>query len=116
MQRSLAATDRARSRLLQPQQLWFGAQLPNHTIVLLLGLVFCCINPAVLAPCCLYFLLALLAERYQVLYVFAHREQAGGQMWRQVRPLMRRRMPCSASVGNQALAACIRTAPGTGAH
>jgi hypothetical protein len=43
---SLAATDRrARSRLLQPQQLWFGAQLPNHSIVLLLGLVFCGINP-----------------------------------------------------------------------
>jgi hypothetical protein len=92
VQRRLAATERARSRLLQQRLLWFGAQLPNHTIVLLLALVFCCISPAVLAPCCLYFLLALLVERYQVIYVFAHREQTGGQMWRQVRgPCWRRR-------------------------
>jgi hypothetical protein len=47
--------------------------------------VFCIISPLVLLPCAAYFLLGLTVERYQVVYVAVPgRQQAGGQMWRQV--------------------------------
>lgn len=58
--------------------------MPDHTITLLLGLVFSCINPLVPAAAALYYLLVTLIERYQQLYVWSRPYESGGQLWKQI--------------------------------
>lgn len=55
----LAGTERARYRLWAKQPFMFGTQVANHTIILLLGLAFCCLAPVIAPFALLYFTLAL---------------------------------------------------------
>ncbi|MEW5319517.1 MAG: hypothetical protein WDW38_010662 [Sanguina aurantia] len=82
---SMAATARAKHRLWAQPRFRFGAYVPNHTIILLLGLTFAVVAPIVLPCCLLYFVVAGILERYQQLYVYGARKyDNGGKMWRQV--------------------------------
>ena len=56
-----------------------GAQVPMHTITILLGLVFCCMNPLVPCMCLLYFLINSLTEKYNMMYVMQAKFQSGGR-------------------------------------
>ena len=60
-----------------------SVQVPDDTIVILLGLVFCCVNPLVCLAALLYFLIKWTLEKYNFLYVWRERYQTGGK----VRPL-----------------------------
>lgn len=77
----LAGTERARYRLWAKQNYEFGTNVANHTMVLLLGLAFTVLAPLIAPFCLLYFSLALLAQKYQLVYVVTLPYQAAGRMW-----------------------------------
>jgi hypothetical protein len=58
----LAGTDRARYRLWAKQPFMFGTNVANHTIIMLLGLAFCCLAPLIAPFALLYFTLALVSK------------------------------------------------------
>jgi hypothetical protein len=57
----LAGTERAKYRLWAKQPFVFGANVANHTIIMLLGLAFCCLAPLIAPFVLLYFTLALVS-------------------------------------------------------
>lgn len=77
----LAGTERAKYRNWAKQPFSFGANVANHTIILLLGLAFTCLAPLIAPFCLLYFTLALMAQKYQLIYVVTLPYQASGRMW-----------------------------------
>ncbi|KAK9804434.1 hypothetical protein WJX72_012500 [[Myrmecia] bisecta] len=84
IQSKLAATERAKARLWQNQTMAYGDQVPDHTIAILLGLVFCIINPLICPVALVYFIVTSITEKYNLLYVFQPKYQSGGKVWRQV--------------------------------
>ena len=79
-----AGTERAKYRLWSQQEFTFGDEVANHTIILLLGLAYCCLAPLVAPFCLLYFALALLSQKYQLVYVMTVQYDATGRMWMNV--------------------------------
>ncbi|KAK9864573.1 hypothetical protein WJX84_004373 [Apatococcus fuscideae] len=77
----LAGTERAKARRWSQQSLTYGGQIPNDTIIILLGLVFCCVNPLICLAALLYFLITWTLEKYNMLYVWRENYQTGGKMW-----------------------------------
>lgn len=77
----LAGTEKAKYRLWANQQFMFGTFVANHTMVALLGLSYCCISPLIAPFCLLYFFLATLSQKYQLIYVLKHPYEAAGKMW-----------------------------------
>ena len=65
------------------------AQVPTHTITILLGLTFCCMNPLLPPMALVYFLVNTVTEKYNMLYVMRARFQSGGR----VRGPARRALP-----------------------
>jgi hypothetical protein len=55
--------------------------IPQMTIIMLLGIVFCAINPILPPVCLLYFLIVGFFNKYRVLYVARPTYATGGQMW-----------------------------------
>ncbi|CAL5228475.1 g11617 [Coccomyxa viridis] len=80
----IAATERAKARLWQRQIQKYGPIMPQHTITILLGLVFCVMNPIITPVCLIYFLITTVTEKYNLLYVYTFEYQSGGQLWPQV--------------------------------
>ena len=80
----LAATERSKARVWSEQYMIYGVEIPSLTIVLLLGIVFCAINPMVPAVCLIYFATTLFFQKYRVMYVARRRYESGGLMWAQV--------------------------------
>jgi hypothetical protein len=70
-----------RYRLWARQEFTFGAYVARHTMVVLLGLAYCCIAPLITVFCLLYFALVALAQKYQLVYVLSHPYEANGRMW-----------------------------------
>lgn len=55
-------------------------QLPRHMLILFVALVFSIINPLVPIMSIVYFAVALLTERYNMLYVFTPIFESGGKV------------------------------------
>lgn len=80
----LANSPRQRRRLWANQQQMLGWVLPLHTLVLLLGLVFCVASPLIAVFTLMYFVSATVCQRYQWLYVYRHPYEGAGTLWKQV--------------------------------
>lgn len=57
-----------------------AVQLPQHTVTILLGLVFCIMNPIMCPMCLIYFLIVTGTEKYNLLYVYTKVYESGGQV------------------------------------
>lgn len=55
-------------------------QVPQHTMTILFGLVFSVINPLLPPMCIVYFFIANLTEKYNILYIERPAYQSGGQV------------------------------------
>lgn len=62
----------------------FGPAVPQHSIILLLSLVFCVIHPFVLLCGLVFFAMTLLVETYNWGWVFRRPYEGGGELWKQV--------------------------------
>jgi hypothetical protein len=62
----------------------FGPVLPEQSIVLLLGLVFSVIAPFVLLAALVFFLMSLLVDTYNWVWVFRRPYDGAGKLWKQV--------------------------------
>lgn len=82
--RFLAGTERAKARLWQDQKMTYGTLLPDNTISLLLGLVFCIICPVITPVACFYFAMQYLVWKYQLIYTYGNAYQTGGLLWMKV--------------------------------
>lgn len=80
----LAGTERAKNRVWQQQILTFGSNIPRHSIVLFLGLIFGIVNPLILPVVFLYFCVMSLFYRYDMIYIYTEDFQTGGKIWLQV--------------------------------
>jgi hypothetical protein len=60
----------------------FGPTVPEHSIILLLGLVFSVIAPLVLVAALIFFCMALLVESYNWVWVFRRPYEGGGRLWK----------------------------------
>lgn len=80
----LANSPRQKRRLWANQQQMLGWVLPLHTLVLLLGLVFCVASPLIAVFTLMYFVSATVCQRYQWLYVYGHPYEGAGTLWKQV--------------------------------
>eukprot|EP01025_Chloroclados_australasicus_P044560 TRINITY_DN4839_c0_g1_i1.p1 TRINITY_DN4839_c0_g1~~TRINITY_DN4839_c0_g1_i1.p1 ORF type:complete len:864 (-),score=85.35 TRINITY_DN4839_c0_g1_i1:389-2929(-) len=74
-------TERKKKRIWKSKDMSYGPQMPDHTIVILIGLCFCVVQPLITPVCLLYFVIVGLITRYQLLYMKGEKYQSGGLMW-----------------------------------
>ena len=92
--RAFSATARQRKQQWSRQYMWYGAELPEHTITLLLLFAFSIAQPLVSVVAVLYFALAYFVARYELLYAKREAFQAGGLFWPVVRSNSAKSAPC----------------------
>lgn len=79
---------RAKRRLWGQQFMTYGADIPRHSLIILLLLVFSVQQPFLALACIAYFAVNCVTARYQLLYVFREQFQSGGRFWPIVRPCL----------------------------
>ncbi|GAX72896.1 hypothetical protein CEUSTIGMA_g351.t1 [Chlamydomonas eustigma] len=76
-----ASTPRARMRLWTEQHQGLGSTIPYYMMAFFLGVMYCIINPIIAPTLLIYLMMAILAQRYNVMYVFKPMYESGGQVW-----------------------------------
>lgn len=56
-------------------------QVANDTIIMLIGLVYCVIQPIIAPLALIYFAIGVLIWKYQVVYVYVPLVESGGKVW-----------------------------------
>ncbi|GIL80074.1 hypothetical protein Vretimale_12911 [Volvox reticuliferus] len=79
-----AGSPRARQRMWMYQYTSNGTTVVDHTIALLLGLTFSCINPIVCPAALAYFLVNFVGETYNNVYVYRRQYESAGMLWKTV--------------------------------
>jgi hypothetical protein len=69
-------------------------QVANDTIIMLIGLVYCVIQPIIAPLALIYFAIGMLIWKYQVVYVYVPLVESGGKVW--VMPVILPCQPCKA--------------------
>lgn len=80
----LASTPRARARMWADVSRTHGGYVPFYTMGFMLGALYSVINPIMCPTVLLYFLIAVLCEKYLWLYTFKSKYETGGLMWGEV--------------------------------
>eukprot|EP00955_Chlamydomonas_euryale_P084486 363970-Chlamydomonas_euryale.AAC.17 len=71
----------ARARIWQQQFQDFGTVIANHSISILLGVVYSCVNPLMCPFVLLYFMVNYGIQAYEQVYVFRRLYESAGQVW-----------------------------------
>ncbi|GIL54578.1 hypothetical protein Vafri_10327 [Volvox africanus] len=79
-----AGSPRARQRMWMYQYTSNGTTVVDHTIALLLGLTFSCINPIVCPVALAYFVVNFVGETYNNVYVYRRQYESAGMLWKTV--------------------------------
>jgi Calcium-dependent channel, 7TM region, putative phosphate len=77
----LSGTKRQKKKTWSTQYVQYGTELPDHTITVLLLLVFGVAQPFVALIALMYFVFVFFYTRYNLLYVKRERYQTGGLFW-----------------------------------
>ncbi|KAF9197158.1 hypothetical protein BGZ49_002561 [Haplosporangium sp. Z 27] len=81
IQRFTAKTPRDYAEARAPPELPYGVVYANSTLLFVVILIYSCINPTILIFGVIYFALAYFVYKYQLLYVYFHPNESGGQIW-----------------------------------
>lgn len=74
----MAHTERAKARLWEEQYVDYGWEVPDACVTMLLGLVFCVIQPLMTPIALVYFLVNSCLYKYQLIYVHKPQFESGG--------------------------------------
>ncbi len=55
--------------------------LPTLLTVFFLGMVYCLINPIISPTLLIFFVMEILAQRYNEMYVYVNQYESGGKIW-----------------------------------
>ncbi|DBA75042.1 hypothetical protein WJX77_009599 [Trebouxia sp. C0004] len=80
----LATTPRQKAAVWQDTHLKYGTNVANDTIIMLIGLVYCVIQPIIAPLALIYFAIGTLIWKYQVVYVYVPLVESGGKLWMQI--------------------------------
>jgi hypothetical protein len=80
----IATTPRQKARVWQDVEQKYGKYVANDGIILLLGLVFCVMQPLIAPLALIYFLLGALFAKYNAVYVYKPTVETGGKYWMQI--------------------------------
>ncbi|KAF8941178.1 hypothetical protein BGZ58_001459 [Dissophora ornata] len=64
-----------------PRELPYGVVYANATLIFVIILIYSCIRPIILVFGVIYFALGYVVFKYQLLYVYFHPNESGGQIW-----------------------------------
>ncbi|KAF9352036.1 hypothetical protein BGX26_010078 [Mortierella sp. AD094] len=81
IQRFTAKTPRDYAEARAPPELPYGVVYANTTLVFVVILIYSCMKPMILIFGVIYFALAYLVFKYQLLYVYFHPNESAGQIW-----------------------------------
>jgi hypothetical protein len=81
-----AGTKRQKKKTWSRQYMQYGTDVPDHTITILLLLVFSVSQPFVAVVSVMYFVVVFFCSRYNLLYTLREDYQTGGLFWPVVRP------------------------------
>ncbi|KAL3133713.1 hypothetical protein ABBQ32_008207 [Trebouxia sp. C0010 RCD-2024] len=79
-----ATTPRQKAAVWQDTRLKYGTNVANDTIIMLIGLVYCVIQPIIAPLALIYFGIGVLIWKYQVVYVYVPLVESGGKLWMQI--------------------------------
>lgn len=78
LQTWMAHTERAKARLWEEQYVDYGWEVPDSCVTMLLGLVYCLIQPLMTPIALLYFIVNSCLYKYQLIYVHKPQFESGG--------------------------------------
>ncbi|KAF8949507.1 hypothetical protein BGZ47_000048 [Haplosporangium gracile] len=81
IQKLFSRTPRDYAEARAPPELPYGVVYSNATLVFVVILIYSCIKPIVLVFGVIYFAVGYLVFKYQLLYVYFHPNESGGQIW-----------------------------------
>ena len=65
----------------RPQELLYGWEYPTQLLVIVICFTYSCISPIILPVGAVYFTIALLVYKFQVLYVYTPEYESGGELF-----------------------------------
>ncbi|KAF9928899.1 hypothetical protein FBU30_002041 [Linnemannia zychae] len=81
IQKMFSRTPRDYAEARAPPELHYGVVYSNATLVFVVILIYSCIKPMILVFGVIYFAVGYLVFKYQLLYVYFHPNESGGQIW-----------------------------------
>ncbi|KAG0373494.1 hypothetical protein BGX24_011626 [Mortierella sp. AD032] len=81
IQRLFSRTPRDYAEARAPPELPYGVVYSNATLAFVVILIYSCIKPMILVFGVIYFAVGYLVFKYQLLYVYFHPNESGGQIW-----------------------------------
>lgn len=80
-QKMFSRTPRDYAEARAPPELPYGVVYSNATLAFVVILIYSCIKPMILVFGVIYFAVGYLVFKYQLLYVYFHPNESGGQIW-----------------------------------
>eukprot|EP00050_Salpingoeca_kvevrii_P022373 m.125414 g.125414 ORF g.125414 m.125414 type:complete len:394 (-) comp9690_c0_seq2:363-1544(-) len=80
----LAKTEREREEAEDPGPYDYGVALPSQLLVILVGLTYSTVAPAIIPFLIFYFFFGYVTYRHQLFYVFVSEYETGGLYWKKV--------------------------------
>ncbi|KAF9288616.1 hypothetical protein BGZ88_008105 [Linnemannia elongata] len=81
IQKMFSRTPRDYAESRAPPELPYGVVYSNATLAFVVILIYSCIKPMILVFGVIYFAVGYLVFKYQLLYVYFHPNESGGQIW-----------------------------------
>ncbi|KAG0284408.1 hypothetical protein BGZ96_011216 [Linnemannia gamsii] len=81
IQKMFSRTPRDYAESRAPPELPYGVVYSNATLAFVVILIYSCIKPMILIFGVIYFAVGYLVFKYQLLYVYFHPNESGGQIW-----------------------------------
>ena len=81
IQKMFSRTPRDYAEARAPPELPYGVVYSNATLAFVVILIYSCIKPMILVFGVIYFAVGYLVFKYQLLYVYFHPNESGGQIW-----------------------------------
>ncbi|KAF9146730.1 hypothetical protein BG015_011511 [Linnemannia schmuckeri] len=81
IQKFFSRTPRDYAEARAPPELPYGVVYSNATLAFVVILIYSCIKPIILVFGVIYFAVGYLVFKYQLLYVYFHPNESGGQIW-----------------------------------